>query len=203
MDNRIEGLRREPRGNPVGMENARTGDAGRTADRRWRGAEGMWQEAAAIVEAELADDAMAEAFEVYRAEIARSRLIDHTGSVQVTLVGGAVVRGLLLGESPVADCLYVHGIDGPHWLIPVAEVLMLRGGVPRLRPEVEGEQRRLTSWLRDHEAEVIWVRMRDATHRRGVLDAVASDHVILTLAGEDAQVRVPVRAVEAWGVTEA
>ena len=161
----------------------------------------LWHDAAAVVEADLRDDAVAEAFEVYRAEIARSRLVDRVGEVVVTLSCGVDLRGRLLQDEPVADCLVVRAPEGVRWIIPIPAVLVLHGGEAGLRPETELAPERLTSVLRRAEGSALELHLRDGRRWQVSLVAVASDHAVLLQGTSQRQMLVPFTSVEAWGLT--
>jgi len=160
----------------------------------------LWHDAAAVVEADLQDDAVAEAFEVYRAEIARSRLVDRVGEVEVTLTGGVDLRGRLMDDEPVADCLVLRAPEGVRWIIPVAAVRVLYGGASGLRPETEQTPETLTSVLRRAEGSTLELRLRDGQRWHASLVAVAADHAVLLCIRSQQQVLVPFTSVEAWGL---
>ena len=163
-------------------------------------ADRLWQEAVALVEADLHHDAVAEAYEVYCAEVARSRLSDRVGEVRVTLLGGVDLRGRLFEDDPVADCLDLRSHEGTRWLIPVAAILALRGGGSGLRPDEEAAPSRLTAILRREEGRVMALHLRDGQCWQVLLVAVGADHVVLQRGADVDRVVVPLGAVEAWGL---
>lgn len=163
-------------------------------------ADRLWQDAAALVVTELHDDAVAEAYEVYRAELARSRLTDRVGQATVTLTGGVSLMGRLCTDAPIADCLVLGPVESCTWVIPLASVLVVRGGTPRLRPEQEGTPRRLTARLRQEEGRSVTVLLRDGTRWPALLVAVGADHVVLEREHGAERLSVPLSAVEAWGL---
>lgn len=193
VDNPRRRLGAEIRGNPVGMDSTHGKEQSAPADR-------LWQEAVALVEADLHQDAVAEAYEVYCAEVARSRLTDRVGEVQATLLGGADLRGRLLEDDPVADCLHLRSHGGTRWLIPVAAIITLRGGGSGLRPDEEAEPSRLTAVLRREEGRVLDLHLRDGQRWQALLVAVGADHVVLQRGADVDRVVVPLSAVEAWGL---
>lgn len=160
----------------------------------------LWLDAVAVVEADVQDDAVAEAFEVYRAEVARSRLVDRVGEVVVTLTRGVELRGRLLHDEPVADCLVVQAPEGVRWIIPVPAVLVVQGGESGLRPETEHTPERLTSVLRRVEGSALELHLRDGRRWQGSLAAVAADHAVLLSGAAPHPVFVPFTSVEAWGL---
>lgn len=162
-------------------------------------ADRLWQDAAAVVAADLEEDAVAEAYEVYRAEVARARLVDRVGEVLVTLVSGGVLRGRIASTCSVEDCLVLRTPDGVETVVPTAAVMVVRGGAPRLRPESVEPPPRLTSWLREREGDLLHVQLRDGTRWQALLVAVASDHVVLHLPGQGERIAVATSAVEMWG----
>lgn len=162
-------------------------------------AERLWQDAAAAVAADVEDDAVTEAYEVYRAEVARARLVDRAGDVQVTLASGTVLRGRSMPALAVEDCLVLRTTDGVEAVVPTAAVMIVRGGAPRLRPESAEQPPRLTTWLREREGALLRVQLRDGTRWQAVLVAVASDHVVLHLPGQGERIAVATAAVELWG----
>ena len=165
---------------------------------RSRDLDRLWQDAVAMVEGELSDDAVSEAYEVYRAELARSRLADRVGDLEVMLAGGVVLRGRLVVDEPVADCLILGTPEGERWAVAASAVMTLRGGATGLRPEQEDAPSRLTSILRGEERSVVEVCLRDGQRWQSTLLAVAGDHLVLARSSEE--VLVPFSAVAALGL---
>lgn len=163
-------------------------------------AERVWLEAAAAVEGELRAEVLDEAYEVYVAEAARTRVVDRDGAAHVRLRSGAAVDGVLVHDDPIAGHLSLRLPTGERAVVPVTGLVAMRGTRRRLRPESTGEDSRsLASWLRDcwSSGARLRVRTADAGTWSGILTDVGADHVGLRdAAGEDWV--LPVSSVEAW-----
>lgn len=167
-------------------------------------AEREWQDAVAIVERELDDEALEEAHEVYLAEAARTRLRDREGWVRVALRHGAEVGGELGSHDPIAEHLVI--VDaGRTQVIAERAIVAVSGSQTRLRgegePGVFEGGRSLASWLREVWIEGRRVEAMTVTGSRwtGSLTFVGADHI--ELSGSDrAPVVVPFMAVDVWSV---
>ena len=164
-----------------------------------------WLEVSGRVAAELAADLRGEAFEVYLAEAARTRVMDRrpTGSegpteIQVTLRCGHVVAGAIDDADPVSDALTVVATGGRRLLIPVGAAVTLTGLPRRLRdeggPTVTAS---IGSRLRMAAADApVRVLLRTGGWIAGDVAFVGADHVDLVSAGR--VVTVPFSSVDAW-----
>jgi len=186
---------------PTGLRSCRRGHtpAMERDIRRDRG-DGLWLEAAAGVQSSVDADLRDEAYEVFVAEAARSRLVDRAGPARVSLRSGVVLDGELLPDSvdAVDGHLALVGADGRTRLVRVSAVVSLTGSRPSLRPEGDRAPRSFTSWLRE-----IWsadeaIRVLDGSGSWAVgrLGFVGADHV--ELAHGESRTIIPLTSIEAW-----
>lgn len=144
-------------------------------------AERVWREAAAAVEVELETEVVEEAYEVYVAEAARTRLTDREGAAHLRLRSGSLLEGDVVADEPIADHLRVLLTTGDVAVVPVTGLVAVRGTRPFLRREGSDGSCTLSSWLRS-----CWlggVRMRaitvDGLAWSGAIAEVGADHVSL------------------------
>ncbi len=162
-------------------------------------AERTWQDAAAVVEGELQVEAVEEAYEVYVAEAARTRLTDREGPGLLRLSTGSVIEGEVVVDDPIHDHLQVRLATGDIAVVPLTALICLRGTRPSLRREAREETRTLTSWLRS--CWLAGVRMRavtvDGLAWSGTISHVAADHVALVDDADDCWL-IGLASVEHW-----
>ena len=160
----------------------------------------MWLEVAAGVQSDVDADLRAEAFEVFVAEAARTRLADRTGDLCVRVRSGATFRG----EAPQAAVaprvdghLALITSDQRAMLVAVSAVVTMTGARGGLRDEV-GHARSLASVLRDSWSAGDRVRAlcSDGRWLSGRLAMVAADHADLHEA--HGVTTVAYAGVEAW-----
>lgn len=164
--------------------------------------ESLWAEAAASVQSDLDADTAAEAYEVYRVEQARSRLVDRVGDVRIQLDGEVTLSGRLLPAVAVdghlaLDMTGSQGVGGARIaLIALDGILTLAGSRAALRPEDGAELPRLAPLLRAAEGERVELLLRNGSRLAGELVATAVDHVEI----DDGRGRlaVPLTAALAW-----
>ena len=164
--------------------------------------ESIWLDVAASVQGQVEDEAVSEAFEVYQAELARVRLADRVGDVQITLVGGRVLDGRLVGGSRIHDHLVLSMDPMTSAAVRTDAVLFVRGSRARLHPDDEEDPQRLTMWLRDLGYLPIRLLLADGSTLEGILRSVAADHVELEMRGRGEEWAVPLSAVDAWLVAD-
>jgi hypothetical protein len=156
----------------------------------------LWLEAAAGLQADLDADLRDEAYEVFVAEAARSRLQDRVGSVRLLLRCGVTLAGLLGGDEAIDGHVRLAEATGWRIVVPVGAIATISGGRPGLGSASAG--RTITSWLREawESGERIGVLIAGGQWRGGRLAYVARDYVDLVV--HEAVVTVPLASVEAW-----
>jgi len=163
--------------------------------------DGVWLEAGAAAQAAADTELRLDAFEVYQAEAARSRLADRIGWATVTLLCGAVLVGEVgRGQSPAPEgTLLVRRSDGSVLVVPVNAVAGVVGSSAGLRDEGERPVS-LASLLRECWATQAPVRLLlpDGQWTAGIIVFVGADHV--ELHQEDQNVAIPYAAVQAWNL---
>lgn len=174
-----------------------------------------WQDALAIVERDLDEEALEEAHEVYLAEAARIRLRDRRGHLRLVLRCGAEVVGDVGSDDPIAGHLLIVEAGRTHviaeWAITMVTGSQVRlrideetsvdGGVRSALTRMKPAERSLTSWLRE-----VWIEGRrveamtaSGSLRAGSVTFVGADHV--ELSGSDSEpVVLPLAAVDVWSV---
>jgi hypothetical protein len=162
--------------------------------------ERIWLEAATAVEAELQAEVVDEAYEVYVAEAARTRVVDHEGAVRLRLRSGALVDGDVVADEPIAEHLRVHLSIAEDAVVPVAGLVAMCGSGPRLRREgVPDESRSLSALLRSCWLAGVPVRVGtcDGVMWSGTITRVGGDHIeLLDHLGEGWV--LPFVSVECW-----
>lgn len=167
-------------------------------------AERVWREAAAAVEVELETEVVEEAYEVYVAEAARTRLTDREGAAHLRLRSGSLLEGDVVADEPIAEHLRVLLATGEVAIVPVTGLVAVRGTRPMLRAEESDGSSTLSSWLRS-----CWlggVRMRattvDGLAWTGTIAEVGADYVSLVDDAGEFWL-LPVASVECWIVASA
>lgn len=137
-----------------------------------------------------------DAFEYFLTEVARTRVVDRTGSVRIALRSGAVLAGSST-SSRIEGHLDLIDSAGRRVLVSVGAVVMIQGSAASLRDE-SARTRSLASVLRE-----VWstrsrlrVLLRTGAWIDGTVVLVAADHVELGLP-EGTSV-LPFAAVDAW-----
>lgn len=165
----------------------------------------VWHEAAASVQSELDKDLRAEAYELFRAETARTRLGDRfpaSGTrTRVTVRNGQVLTGFpAAAEHRVDGVVALVDAPGRVVLIPYGAVVSAEGLQPTLRLEdgpVDGWS--VSARLRDAADmdEVVAVLLVTGARVAGAVVRVGADHVDLSRGSADV-VTVAFAAVDAW-----
>ncbi|MEI6362768.1 MAG: hypothetical protein WCP95_11595 [Actinomycetes bacterium] len=163
--------------------------------------DGVWLEAAAAAQEAADTELRLDAFEVYQAEAARSRLTDRIGWATVTLHCGTVLVGEVgRGQSPAPEgTLLVRRSDSSVIVVPVSAVAGVVGSSAGLRDEGELPVS-LASVLRECWATRASVRLLlpEGQWTAGTIVFVGADHV--ELHREDENVAIPYAAVQAWNL---
>jgi hypothetical protein len=160
----------------------------------------LWLEAEAGLQTDLDAQVREEAYEVFVAEAARSRLVDRVGRARLVLRCGAVVTGELEPMARVpAGVIALRDGARDLLLVPVYAVLLSSGSRPGLRSEQESRPT-LTATLREawSLATPVRVLLADGRWVSGTVGFVGADH--LDMCGPDGPVSVPFASVEAWSL---
>jgi len=142
-----------------------------------------------------------EAFELFAAEAARTRLADRAGNVRIVLRSGRVLVGELGTAEQVAGHLRLVDGRGRQLLVAVDAISTIRGSSTALRDEETAERSRsLASMLRETWAlgERLQVLLHTGEWIGGAIRLVASDHLELVVGADDCV--IPFAASEAWGL---
>ena len=185
-------------------------------------AERLWWEADAALSAAAKDEVLDEAYEIYVAEAARSRMVDLCGKGTIRLRCGRDVTGTLGALPPVDGHLVVADESAGTSLIPLRAVVSMTGTFTHLRNELAHDsahatvddpahrsEQRLARWLRDvwGTGVLIEILTCDGEVRRGRLTWAGADAVVLECADPargDANLEVVIAhdAVERWSIRE-
>jgi hypothetical protein len=160
--------------------------------------DGVWLEAGAAAQAAADTELRLDAFEVYQAEAARSRLADRIGWATVALRCGTVLVGDLGGSSAHAPdgMLVLRRSDKAVLVVPVWAIVDISGSSAGLRDET-ARPLSFSALLRDCWTEQAQVRLlRDGHWVGGTIVFVGSDHVELHQV--DGTVAIPFASVQAW-----
>ncbi|MCF8526705.1 MAG: hypothetical protein K9G24_01485 [Candidatus Nanopelagicales bacterium] len=177
-------------------------------------AERLWWEADAALSAAAGDEVLDEAYEIYVAEAARSRMVDLCGEGTIRLRCGRDVTGTLGALPPVEGHLVVADASAATSLVPLRAVVSMTGTFAHLRNELAHDtahhrEQRLTGWLRDAWGTGVLIEILtcDSEVRRGRLAWVGADAVVVESpdpARGDASLEVVIAhdAVERWSIRE-
>lgn len=185
-------------------------------------AERLWWEADAALSAAAKNEVLDEAYEIYVAEAARSRMVDLCGKGTIMLRSGRDVTGTLGALPPVDGHLAVADESAGTSLIPLHAVVSMTGTFTQLRNELAHDSahdtvddqahrsgQRLTGWLRDAWGTGVLIEILtcDGEVRRGRLTWAGADAVVLECADPargDANLEVVIAhdAVERWSIRE-
>lgn len=161
----------------------------------------MWLEALAEVQADIDAGMRDDAYELFVVESARSRLVDRTGRVRLTLRGDRTLEGAMGGEglASVDGHLWLTEATGRRLLIRTDAVVSIHGAERRIRDESGSSQgTSIGAWLREAWTldDRLCALLPDGTMAGDRLVHVGADHVDLA-KGRDVTT-VPWVAVEAW-----
>lgn len=167
----------------------------------------QWWETVGGLLADMDADLRADAYEVFLAEAARSRLTDRQGEARLRVRSGETIVGTLVTDedSRVEGHLVVRSPGGRESLVPEAAVVSLVGSRPGLRADdVSGRRTtvpsRLTSRLREAwlAGGRVRVLVRDGRWLDGEVVCVGADFADIACDGSVAT--VPLRSADVWQV---
>lgn len=165
-----------------------------------------WHEAAASVQADVDKDLRAEAYDLFRAETARTRLCDRPAApgsrMRIVVRSGTAIAGVRADDDhAIEGTLALIDDAGRLVLIPTYAVVTVSGLAPGLRAELPESTCAWTIAARLREAaeigEAVAVLLQTGLRVAGGVDRVGADHVDLD-RGSAGLLGVPFAAVDAW-----